>query len=105
MPRELPSCQPVLFAYALDTPVQREALQEEILDRITAIQELYGTLSMAQLDDADPRSHFGMAEAVALLSRDVRGPNPRKGTGARIERPPTNYGCPQSCRPNTASSL
>ena len=57
--RELPSCQPVLFAYALDKPVQREALQEEILDRITAIQELCGTLSMAQLDDADPRCISG----------------------------------------------
>jgi hypothetical protein len=73
LPRELSSCQPVLFAYALDTPEQREALQEEILDRITAIQELCGTLSMAQLDDADRRSHFGMVEAVALLSRDVHG--------------------------------
>ncbi len=73
LPRELPACQPVLFAYVLDTPAQREALQEEILDRITAIQELCGTLAMAQLDDADARSHFGMVEAVALLSRDVRG--------------------------------
>ncbi len=59
--------------YALDTPEQREALQQEILDRITAIQKLCGTLSMAQLDDADPRSHFGMVEAVALLSRDMHG--------------------------------
>jgi hypothetical protein len=73
LPRELPSCQPVLFAYSLDTPEQREALQEEILDRVTAIQELCGTLSMAQLDGADRRSHFGMVEAVALLSRDVHG--------------------------------
>ena len=28
---------------------------------------------MAQLDDADPRSHFGVVEAVALLSRDMHG--------------------------------
>lgn len=72
LPREI-SSTPVLFAYVLDTPEQREALQEEILDRVTAIQELSQTVASSQLDTPEPRSHVGIAEAVAILSRDVHG--------------------------------
>ncbi len=72
LPREI-SSTPVLFACVLDTPAQREALQQEILDRVTAIQELSQTVASSQLDAPEPRSHFGIAEAVAILSRDVRG--------------------------------
>jgi len=72
LPREI-SSTPVLFAYALDTPAQREAVQQEILDRVTAIQELSQTVASSQLDAPEPRSPFGIAEAVAILSRDVRG--------------------------------
>lgn len=72
LPREI-SSEPVLFAFVLDTPAQHEALQEEILDRIIAIQQLSETAASAQLDCAGPRTHFGFLEAVAILSRDVRG--------------------------------
>lgn len=72
LPREF-SGEPVLFAYVVDTRAQREALREEILDRITAIQDLSETMASAQLDCAGPRSHIGVVEAVAILSRDVRG--------------------------------
>ena len=71
--REIPSAEPVLFAYVLDTVAQREALREEMLDRITAIQTLSETVAIAQLEDPDSHSHFGILEAVAILSRDVRG--------------------------------
>jgi hypothetical protein len=72
LPREF-APTPVLFAYVLDTPEQRQAVQQEILDRVTAIQELSQTVASSQLDCPEPRSHFGIAEAVAILSRDVNG--------------------------------
>lgn len=71
--RDIASAQPVLFAYVIDSAAQREAVQEELLDRITAIAELSETAASAQLDSRGPRSHAGILEAVAILSRDVRG--------------------------------
>ena len=71
--RDVPSAEPVMFAYVLDTPAQREALNEEILDRIAAIQALSETVAMAQLEAPDARSHGGILDALAILSRDVRG--------------------------------
>ena len=71
--REMPSAEPVLFAYVLDTPVQRDALQEEMLERIAAIQALSETVAMAKLEAPDARSHVGILDALAILSRDVRG--------------------------------
>ena len=62
-----------MFAYVLDQPAQREALQEEILDRIAAIPASSETLATAQLELPDSRSHGGILEALAMLSRDVRG--------------------------------
>jgi hypothetical protein len=71
--REIASAEPVLFAYVRDSPVQREAVQQEILDRIAAIQRFSETLATAQLESPDARSHGGMLEVVAILSRDARG--------------------------------
>jgi hypothetical protein len=71
--RDIASADPVMFAYVLDTPAQREALQEEILDRIAAIQALSETMATAQLEAPNSRSHGGVLEALAILSRDVRG--------------------------------
>ena len=71
--REIRSAEPVMFAYVLDTPAQREALQEEILERIAAIQALSETVAAAQLEAHDARSHSGVLDALAILSRDVRG--------------------------------
>lgn len=71
--RDIASADPVMFAYVLNTPAQREALQEEILDRIAAIQALSETMATAQLEAPDSRSHGGVLEALAILSRDVRG--------------------------------
>jgi hypothetical protein len=71
--REIRSAKPVMFAYIVDTPAQREALQEEMLDRIAAIQALSETVAAAQLEAPDPRSHGGILDALAILSRDVRG--------------------------------
>ena len=71
--REIPSAEPVMFAYVLDTPAQREALHEEMLDRIAAIQALSETVATAQLQAADSRSHGGVLDALAVLSRDLRG--------------------------------
>lgn len=45
-----------MFAYVLDQPAQREALQEEILERIAAIQALSQTMATAQLESPDPRT-------------------------------------------------
>ncbi|TDR42621.1 hypothetical protein DFR29_108208 [Tahibacter aquaticus] len=71
--REIASAEPVMFAYVLDTPAQREALHEEMLDRIAAIQALSETVATAQLQAPDSRSHGGVLEALAILSRDLRG--------------------------------
>lgn len=71
--RVVTSAAPVLFAYVLPTPEQREALQEEILERIAAIQALSETVAGAQIEAHDARSHSGVLDALAILSRDVRG--------------------------------
>ncbi|TDR37386.1 hypothetical protein DFR29_12549 [Tahibacter aquaticus] len=71
--RDIATAEPVMFAYVLDTRAQREALQEEMLVRIAAIQELSETIASAQLDSPGARSHGGILDAVAILSRDVRG--------------------------------
>jgi hypothetical protein len=71
--REIPSAEPVMFAFVLDTPAQREALHEEMLDRIAAIQGLSETVAAAQLEAPDARSHGRILDALAILSRDLRG--------------------------------
>ena len=71
--RDVASAAPVLFAYVVDSPAQREALQEEILERLAAIQALSETIALAQLEAPDARSHGGILDAVAILSRDLRG--------------------------------
>ena len=71
--RDVVSAEPVMFAYVLDNAAQREALRSEILDRIAAIQALSETMATAQLEAPDSRSHGGILEALAILSRDVRG--------------------------------
>ena len=71
--RDVPSAEPVMFAYVLDTPAQREALREEMLERIAAIQALSETVASAQLEAPDSRSHGAILDALAILSRDVRG--------------------------------
>lgn len=73
MRREIASSDPVMFAYVLDTPAQREALREEMLDRIAAIQALSETVASAQLEATGARSHAGILDALEILSRDVRG--------------------------------
>ena len=64
---------PVMFAYVLDSSEHRDAFDEEIMTRLGAIQELSETIATAELECADSRSHSGILEAVAILSRDVRG--------------------------------
>ncbi|MCQ4164600.1 hypothetical protein [Tahibacter harae] len=64
---------PVLFAFVTNTPAQREAVREEMMARLTAIAELSETLTLSELESPDPRSHCAILEAVAILSRDVRG--------------------------------
>jgi hypothetical protein len=71
--REIRSADPVMFAYVLDTPAQREALHEEMLDRIAAIQALSETAAQTQFESPEPRSHVAILDALAILSRDVRG--------------------------------
>jgi hypothetical protein len=64
---------PVMFAYILDAQEQRDALDDEIMTRLAAIQELSETIATAELESPDSRSHGGILEAVAILLRDVRG--------------------------------
>ena len=71
--RDAALAEPVMFAYVLNTPAQREALREEILDRIAAIQVLSEVVAGAQIEAHDARSHGGILDALAILSRGVRG--------------------------------
>lgn len=71
--RDVGTAAPVLFALVLDTPEQRGALREETLLRISAIQELSETLVASDLESPGTRWHGAILEAVAILSRDVRG--------------------------------
>ncbi len=64
---------PVMFAYILDSRENREALEVEIMTRLAAIQELSETIASAELESPDSRSHGGILDAVAILSRDIRG--------------------------------
>ena len=73
MRRDVPSSDPVMFAFIVDTRAQREAWEEEVMCRLAAIQLLSETVATAKLDSPDPESHSGILEAVAILSRDVRG--------------------------------
>ena len=72
-PRDVPSANPVMFAFLVDTRAQREAWQDEVMYRLGAIQLLSETVATAKLESPDPESHSGILEAVAILSRDVRG--------------------------------
>jgi hypothetical protein len=60
-------------ACVLDTPAHREALQEEILDRIAGHPRTQRTMATAQLEAPDSPSRGGILDALAILSRDVRG--------------------------------
>ena len=73
MRRDVPSADPVMFAFLVDTRAQREAWQDEVMCRLAAIQLLSETMATAKLESPDPASHSGILEAVAILSRDVRG--------------------------------
>ncbi|WP_313915764.1 hypothetical protein [Tahibacter sp.] len=64
---------PVMFAYVLDSREHREALDVEIMTRLAAIQELSETIADAEFEAPHSHSPSGIFEAVAILSRDVRG--------------------------------
>ncbi len=73
MRRDVPSADPVMFAFLVDTRAQREAWQYEVMCRLSAIQLLSETVATAKLESPDSDSHSGILEAVAILSRDVLG--------------------------------
>lgn len=64
---------PVLFVFTTPTPAQRQALRDEMVARLTAIAHLSETMTYSEIESPDPRSHQGILDCVAILSRDVRG--------------------------------
>lgn len=62
-----------VFLRMLDTPAQREALQEEILERIAAIQALSETVASAQLEAQTLARTAVFWMRSPISSRDVRG--------------------------------
>jgi hypothetical protein len=62
-----------------------QALQSEILERIATILDLSETRVTARLKSSDPRSHVGILDLLAILSRDVRGLMKRVSFG--VQRP------------------
>ena len=71
--RFVEGADPVLFVFATATPAQRRALREEMVARLTAIAHLSETMTYSEIESPDPRSHQGILDCVAILSRDVRG--------------------------------
>jgi len=71
--RFVEGADPVLFVFATDTAAQRQALRDEMMARLTAIAQLSETMTYSEIESPDPRSHHGVFECVAILSRDVRG--------------------------------
>ncbi|WP_313918371.1 hypothetical protein [Tahibacter sp.] len=57
----------------LDSNEHAGAFDEEIMAHLGAVQELSETITTAELEFPDSRSHSGILEAVAIRSRDVRG--------------------------------
>ena len=45
------------------------SLEEEILERLSAIQALSQKMATAKLESSDPSSHGGLLDALAILSR------------------------------------
>jgi hypothetical protein len=67
--RDVASAEPVMFAYVLDQPAQREALQEKILGRIAAIQALSETMAPARLES--PTRARTLASSICWPSSHV----------------------------------
>lgn len=57
----------------LDSPAGHEALREERLERLAAVQLLSEMVATAQREPPDARCHNGILDALAILSREVRG--------------------------------
>lgn len=67
------SVDSVLFAFAVNTPTQRRALQQEALARLSAASALSDALTTVRIEAHDDRSHAPFLEAIAILSRDAQG--------------------------------
>lgn len=68
-----PTDTPVLFAFAPDTPAQRDAVRQEALTRLSAAAALSDAMLTVQVQAHDGFSHLPFLEAIAILSRDAMG--------------------------------
>lgn len=62
-----------LFVFAADTPIQRRAIHEEALHRLSAATALSDALLTAKVETHGPWSHTALLEAVHILTRDAQG--------------------------------
>lgn len=63
----------VLFVFAADTPIQRRAIQEEAIYRLSAATALSDALMTTKVEAHSPWSHISLLEAVNILTRDAQG--------------------------------
>lgn len=63
----------VLFIFAADTPIQRRAIHDEALHRLSAATALSDALMTAKVEAHGPWSHTVLLEAVHILARDAQG--------------------------------
>lgn len=63
----------VLFVFAADTPIQRRAIQEEAIYRLSAATALSDALMTTKVEAHSPWSHISLLEAVSILTRDAHG--------------------------------
>lgn len=73
IPTDATGSTPVLFAFVTDTPIQRAALRQEILERLSAVTALGEALLTVEIEAHDGRSHQPFVEAMAILARDALG--------------------------------
>lgn len=98
-----------IVAFATDTPVRRGPLRDEMMARLTAIAELRETLTFAQSESPDSRSH----DAISTAGRSSREMCAAGSHRNRVARPAQSWvtatrcctgpapGCrdaPQRCR-------
>ncbi len=63
----------VLFVFAANTRIQRRAIHDEALHRLSAATALSEALMTSKVEAHGPWSHTALLEAFHILTRDAQG--------------------------------
>lgn len=70
---ECADARSALFVFAADTPIQRRAIHDEALHRLSAATALSNALMTMKVEAHSPWSHTALLEVVHILTRDAQG--------------------------------